>query len=70
MKRRFYFNRGFEIYGGVAGLYDYGPIGCQIKNNLEQIWREHFVLEEDLLEVNCTCVTPENVLKASVLFLF
>lgn len=32
MKRRYFFNQGFEIYGGVAGLYDYGPPGMLIKN--------------------------------------
>jgi len=32
---------------------------------LEQLWREWFVLEEDMLEVNTTCITPETVLKAS-----
>lgn len=33
-----------EIYGGCAGLYDLGPIGSAIKNNIEQLWRDHFVL--------------------------
>ena len=32
MKRRFFFNQGFEIYGGVAGLYDYGPTGKESNN--------------------------------------
>ncbi len=40
-------------------------IGCAIKQNIEQLWREHFVLEEDMLEINATCLTPEIVLKAS-----
>lgn len=65
VKRRFVYQPGFSLYGGVAGLYDYGPVGCAIKNNIEQYWREHFIIEDDLLEVCCTCVTPETVLKAS-----
>jgi glycyl-tRNA synthetase len=64
-KRRFIYQPGFALYNGVAGLYDYGPVGCAIKNNVEQFWREHFIIEEDLLEVCCTCLTPEPVLKAS-----
>ncbi len=40
-------------------------MGCAIKHNLEQLWRDHFVLEEDLLEISTTCVTPEPVLVAS-----
>lgn len=32
---------------------------------MEQFWREHFIIEEDMLEVQCTCLTPEPVLKAS-----
>jgi glycyl-tRNA synthetase len=55
----------FSIYGGKAGLYDYGPPGCSIKTNVEKLWREHFVIEDDLLEIATTAVTPECVLKAS-----
>lgn len=47
----------FEIYGGVSGLYDYGPLGSMLKSNVEAIWRQHFVLEEDMLEVTCSNLT-------------
>ena len=40
--------------------------GCAIKNNFEQYWREHFVLEEDMFEISCSCLTPEQVLIVSV----
>eukprot|EP01133_Synstelium_polycarpum_P002650 gene2650-3056_t len=65
MKRRFFITQAFEIYGGVAGLYDYGPPGCAVKANLINLWRQHFVLNEDMLEVDCTSLTPEQVLKTS-----
>ncbi len=65
LKRRNVFFQGFEIYGGVAGLYDFGPVGCSIKTSIEQIWREHFVLEEEMLEINTTCITPHVVLEHS-----
>ena len=55
----------FKIYGGVAGLYDYGPPGCAVKSNLQAFWRQHFVLNEQMLEVECPAVTPEVVLQAS-----
>ncbi|CAM6112278.1 unnamed protein product [Calypogeia fissa] len=57
--------KAFKIYGGFAGLYDYGPPGCAIKANVLALWRQHFVLEEGMLEVDCPCVTPKVVLKAS-----
>lgn len=66
LKRKFFFVPSFEIYGGVSGLYDYGPLGSSLKSNVETLWRQHFVLEEDMLEVGCTCLTPEEVLKTSV----
>jgi len=65
LKRRFFIAPAFSIYGGVRGLYDYGPPGCAVKANLLDYWRQHFVLEENMLEVDCTCLTPEVVLQTS-----
>lgn len=65
LKRKFFITPAFEIYNQVGGLFDFGPLGAALKNNVEQLWRNHFVLEEDMLEINCTCMTPEAVLKAS-----
>ncbi|CAK9177508.1 unnamed protein product [Ilex paraguariensis] len=65
LERRLFYIPSFKIYRGVAGLYDYGPPGCAIKSNVLAFWRQHFVLEENMLEVDCPCVTPETVLKAS-----
>lgn len=65
LKRRFFYDQSFAIYGGIAGQYDFGPMGCAIKSNLLNIWRQTFVLEEQMLEVDCTMLTPEQVLKAS-----
>ena len=48
---------------GVTGLYDYGPMGCAMKANLLNTWRSFFVLEEQMLEVDCSILTPESVLK-------
>ncbi|CAJ0928601.1 unnamed protein product, partial [Mesorhabditis belari] len=65
LKRRFFYDLSFSIYGGVTGLYDFGPMGCALKANMINEWRKHFILEEGMLEVDCTSLTPEPVLKAS-----
>ena len=39
--------------------------GCAVKSNVQQFWRQHFVLEESMFEVECPAVTPEVVLQAS-----
>ncbi|GJP39286.1 hypothetical protein CLOM_g23674 [Closterium sp. NIES-68] len=65
LERRLFFIPSFKIYGGVAGLFDYGPPGCAVKSNVLAFWRQHFVLEENMLEVDCPCVTPDAVLRAS-----
>ena len=65
LRRRLFYTPAFEVYGGVKGLYDYGPPGCALQANIVETWRKHFVLEEDMLEVDCTMLTPEEVLKTS-----
>ena len=65
LRRRLFYTPAFEIYGGVSGLYDYGPPGCSLQANIIEAWRKHFVLEEDMLEVDCTMLTPHEVLKTS-----
>jgi len=65
LTQRFFVTPSFEIYGGVAGLYDLGPPGTAIKANILSFWRQHFVLTENMLEVDCVSVTPEPVLTAS-----
>lgn len=65
LRRRLFYTPSFEIYGGVSGLYDYGPPGCSLQANIVDLWRKHFILEEDMLEVDCTVLTPHEVLKTS-----
>ncbi|MCL7025160.1 hypothetical protein MKW94_008477 [Papaver nudicaule] len=62
---RYFIKPSFKIYGAVAGLNDYGPPGCAVKQNVLAFWRKHFVLEENMLEVDCPCITPAVVFKAS-----
>ncbi|XP_038044765.1 glycine--tRNA ligase-like [Patiria miniata] len=65
LKRRFFYDQSFAIYGGVSGLYDFGPVGCALKANFINLWRNHFIIEEGMLEVDCSMLTPESVFKAS-----
>ncbi|KAI5953452.1 GRS1 [Candida jiufengensis] len=65
LKRRFFYAPSFEIYGGVAGLFDFGPPGCAFQTNIINEWRKHFILEEDMLEVEATMLTPYEVFKTS-----
>jgi len=65
LKRRFFYDQSFAIYGGITGQYDFGPMGCALKSNILSAWRQFFVLEEQMLEVDCSILTPEPVLKAS-----
>jgi glycyl-tRNA synthetase len=55
----------FEIYSGVAGFTDYGPLGAMLKNNVMQKWREIYVVNEGFYEIESPTVTPEEVLIAS-----
>ncbi|KAI3326388.1 glycyl-tRNA synthetase [Xylariaceae sp. AK1471] len=65
LRRRLFYTPSFEIYGGVSGLYDYGPPGCALQQGIIDVWRKHFILEEDMLEVDCSVLTPHDVLKTS-----
>ncbi len=51
--RRMFVVPSFEIHGGVRGLYDLGPAACGLKAHLLELWRKHFVLQENMLEVWC-----------------
>ena len=64
-KRRGFFFPSFEIYGGMAGMYDYGPLGSAMKNNIETLWRENYILKEGLSEIFSPIISPEDVFRAS-----
>jgi len=64
-KRRGFIYPSFEIYGGIAGFYDYGPLGSQLKNNIENLWRRFFLLQDNCVEISTPTITLYEVLKAS-----
>ena len=64
-KRRGFIYPSFEIYGGVAGFYDYGPLGSQLKQNIENLWRKFYLLKDNCFEINTPIITLYEVLDAS-----
>jgi glycyl-tRNA synthetase len=64
-KRRGFLWPSAEIYGGIAGFYDYGPLGSTLKRNIEDVWRRFYVLGEGFAEIFSTTISPEEVFIAS-----
>ena len=64
-KRRGFIWPSFEIYGGVAGMYDYGPLGCTLRNNIVDVWRAIYKGREGFIEIDSETVNPREVFKAS-----
>ncbi|MHA1684997.1 MAG: glycine--tRNA ligase [Candidatus Heimdallarchaeaceae archaeon] len=63
--------RGFvmpaaEIYGGVGGFYEFGPLGTLLRQKIIDYWRQNYVLDDDyVFEMSGSLLLPENVFKAS-----
>ena len=66
-KRRGFFWPSYEIYGGVAGFYDLGPLGARLRKKIEQLWREYFIHrhQDIIVEIETPIIGPEIVYKAS-----
>tara|TARA_B100000029_G_scaffold84727_1_gene75404 strand:+ start:19796 stop:21508 length:1713 start_codon:yes stop_codon:yes gene_type:complete len=65
LRRRGVVLPSFEIYGGVSGLVDYGPVGARIKRKVVDSWIDHWTSQGDIVEVDSPTLTPEAVLVAS-----
>lgn len=65
LKKKFFISQSSNIYGGVAGFFDYGPLGCSLRNNIVNYWRSVFTNEPNIYEVDSSVILPEAVLKAS-----
>lgn len=65
-KRRGFVFPGSEIYGGLAGTYDYGPHGVALKNNIKNLWWKIFVeSRDDMYGVDAAILMNPKVWKAS-----
>lgn len=65
-KRRGFIYQGSEIYGGLAGTWDYGPLGVQLKRNIMDLWWKMFVEDrDDMLGVDAAILMNQKVWQAS-----
>jgi glycyl-tRNA synthetase len=65
-KRRGFIYQGSEIYGGLAGTWDYGPLGTALKRNIEQLWWKKFVDDrDDVFGVDTAILMNQKVWEAS-----
>lgn len=65
-KRRGFIYQGSEIYGGLAGTWDYGPLGVALRNNIRNLWWKMFVeSREDMYGVDAAILMNSEVWKAS-----
>ncbi len=64
-KRRGYLWPSFELYGGMRGFYDYGPLGTALKRNIQGLWLRLWVGEEGMIELDSALVNPRPVFEAS-----
>ena len=65
-KRRGFIFQSSEIYGGLQGMYDFGPLGVELKNNLKSAWWKSMVYERDDVEgLDASILTNQLVLNYS-----
>jgi glycyl-tRNA synthetase len=64
-KKRGFLWSSFEIYSGVAGFFDYGPLGAILKNKIMNKWRDYYLVGEGFYEIESPTIMPEEALKAS-----
>ena len=65
-KRRGFIFHSSEIYGGINGFWDYGPFGCEMKNNIKKAWWDSMVrTREDVVGLDATIIMHPSVWKAS-----
>lgn len=65
-KRRGFVFPSAEIYGGLGAVWDYGPLGALMKQNLRKLWTERFVTShDDIVPIESSILTNRKVLQAS-----
>ena len=65
-KRRGFVFSGSEIYGGLQGFYDYGPLGVELKNNLKALWWKWMTKDHDnIVGIDGAIITNPKVWEAS-----
>jgi glycyl-tRNA synthetase len=65
-KRRGFIFQSSEIYGGINGFWDYGPLGCELKRNIKDAWwRDVVQANENVVGLDCSIIMHPRVWEAS-----
>ncbi|WP_435016828.1 glycine--tRNA ligase [Tundrisphaera sp. TA3] len=65
-KRRGFIFPSSEIYGGLNGFWDYGPLGVELKRNIKDAWwRDNITLRDDMVGLDCSIIMNPKVWEAS-----
>lgn len=65
-KRRGFVFQGSEIYGGLAGIFDYGPLGVELRHNIKQhFWKKFISERQDVYGIGAAILMPTRVWEAS-----
>ena len=65
-KSKGFMYQGSEIYGGIANVWDFGPLGCRLKNNIKDAWRKRYIQErENSFEIDASILMHPRVWEAS-----
>jgi glycyl-tRNA synthetase len=64
-KRRGFIFQSSEIYGGIGGFWDYGPLGVELKNNVKRSWWESMTFREDIEGLDSAIIMNPTVWEAS-----
>src|SRR5512135_3009574 len=65
-KRRGFIFQSSEIYGGINGFWDYGPLGVELKRNIKEAWWQDMVLKrDDVVGIDCSIIMNPKVWEAS-----
>ena len=65
-KRRGFIFPGSDVYGGLANSWDYGPLGVELKNNIQQLWWKFFVRDrDDMVGIDAAIIMNPKVWEVS-----
>ena len=65
-KRRGFIFPSSEIYGGINGFWDYGPLGVELKRNIKDAWwRDNVRMRDDMVGLDCSIIMNPRVWEAS-----
>ncbi len=65
-KRRGFIYQSSEIYGGINGFWDYGPLGAELKRNVKELWWNTMTRQrDDVVGLEATIIMSPQIWKAS-----